>query len=186
MSATRTHTWRLASTSAGDISAYELFPLCRTGGGYEEVWEKLASKCRKFPGKLAAVQLRSRDGSIVCLMRGTEVRTPQEDGVQRGDVFVHRDEGRKKRIRAVCRGDALVLQERREAPLSQTEQRAERGLKRTPLKHFHEASTLKLRQTSRSQQALASQVLQYLCFHFLARNKARDQVFEEGSSHPGL
>lgn len=111
----------------------------------------------------------------------------QEDGVQRGDVFVHRDEGRKKRIRALCPGEALVPQQRREAQLIQIEQLAERGLNGTPLKHFQAFSTLKLlklRQTSRSQQALArsaSQVLQYLCFHFLARNKTSDRVFEEGS-----
>lgn len=111
----------------------------------------------------------------------------REDGVQRGDVFVHRDEGRKKRIRAVCPGEALVPQQRREAQLIQIEQLAERGLNGTPLKHFQAFSTLKLlklRQTSRSQQALArsaSQVLQYLCFHFLARNKTSDRVFEEGS-----
>lgn len=70
------------------------------------------------------------------------MRTVQEDGVQRGDVFIRRDEGRKKRIQAVCRDEALVLQERREALFIQIEHLAERGLNRTPLKHFHKRRRL--------------------------------------------
>lgn len=76
VSVTRAHTPQLACTSARDISAYTLFPLRRTGGGCEEVFEESCFKMPKVSRKVGHSSA-TESRRINCVFN---VRNVGEDG----------------------------------------------------------------------------------------------------------